>query len=236
MTNPLPASATLAATGVANLGITKTDGAASVTPGTSTTYTIVASNAGPKAVAGANGRRQPAGGHDVHQLDLRRSVGSSCGNASGSGPINEFVSLLNAGTATYTVSAAIAPGATGTIANTVTITVPATVVDPTPANNTASDTDTLTPRPALAVSKTDGSATYTPGGTATYTVVVTNAGPSNATNVTVSDPLPAGVTLTANVTCVASGDRELRHGDGNAPARRASARPARPSAPAPAIR
>ena len=101
--------------------------------------------------------------------------------------------------------AAIAPGATGTITNTVTVTVPPTVVDPTPANNTASDTDTLTPVSALAVSKTDGSATYTPGGSATYTVVVINAGPSNAINGTVSDPLPAGVTLSANATCVAAG-------------------------------
>ena len=133
------------------------------------------------------------------------SAGSACGNPSGSGPINELVSLLNAGTATYTVIAAIAPGATGTIANTATVTVPATVVDPTPANNTATDTDTLTPLAALAVSKTDGSATYTPGGTATYTIVVTNAGPSNATGVTLSDPLPAGVTLTANAACVATG-------------------------------
>ena len=58
---------------------------------------------------------------------------------------------------------------------------------------------------ALAVTKTDGSLTYTPGGIATYTVVVTNTGPSNATNVTVSDPLPAGVTLNANATCLAVG-------------------------------
>ena len=205
VTNPLPASATLAATGVANLGITKTDGVASVVPGTSTTYTIVASNAGPNAVAGASVVDNPPAGLTFTSWTCVASAGSACGNASGSGPINELVSLLNAGTATYTVIAAIAPGATGTITNSVTIIVPPTVVDPTPANNTASDTDTLTPVSALAVSKTDGSATYTPGGTATYTVVVTNAGPSNAINATVSDPLPAGVTLSANATCLAAG-------------------------------
>ena len=215
VTNPLPASATLAATGVANLGITKTDGVASVVPGTSTTYTIVASNAGPNAVAGANVVDNPPAGLTFTSWTCVASVGSSCGNASGSGPINELVSLLNAGTATYTVIAAIAPGATGTITNTVTIIVPPTVVDPTPANNTASDTDTLTPVSALAVSKTDGSATYTPGGTATYTVVVTNAGPSNAINGTVSDPLPAGVTLSGECDVRGHRHRELRHGDGN---------------------
>jgi uncharacterized repeat protein (TIGR01451 family) len=36
-------------------------------------------------------------------------------------------------------------------------------------------------------------------------VVVTNAGPSNANSITVSDNLPAGVTLSANATCVATG-------------------------------
>ena len=125
--------------------------------------------------------------------------------ASGSGPINELVTLLNGGSATYTVTAAIAPGATGSISNTATVTAPATVVDPNSANNTATDTDTLTPVADLAITKTDGVATYTPGGTATYTIVATNAGPLDAINVTVSDPLPAGVTLTANATCVASG-------------------------------
>ncbi len=205
VTNPLPASATLAATGVANLGVSKTDGVASVVPGTSTTYTIVASNAGPNAVAGASVVDNPPAGVTFTSWTCVASAGSACGNASGSGPINELISLLNAGTATYTVTAAVAPGATGTIANTVTVNVPPTVVDPTPGNNTATDTDTLTPVASLGISKTDGSATYTPGGTATYTVVVMNAGPSNATGVTVSDPLPAGVTLSANVTCVAAG-------------------------------
>lgn len=37
----------------ANLGITKTDGVTSATAGTTTTYTIVASNAGPSAASGS---------------------------------------------------------------------------------------------------------------------------------------------------------------------------------------
>jgi uncharacterized repeat protein (TIGR01451 family) len=46
----------------------------------------------------------------------------------------------------------------------------------------------------LSVTKTDGSATYTPGGSTTYTIVVTNNGPSFVTGATVSDALPAGIT------------------------------------------
>ncbi len=43
------------------------------------------------------------------------------------------------------------------------------------------------------VTKTDNSATYTPGTAVTYTIVVGNNGPFGATNVTVKDVLPAGI-------------------------------------------
>jgi uncharacterized repeat protein (TIGR01451 family) len=69
----------------------------------------------------------------------------------------------------------------------------------------ANDSDTLLSVTSLAVVKTDGSATYTPGGTATYTITVTNAGPSYAQDVDVSDTLPAGVTLSATPTCGTTG-------------------------------
>jgi uncharacterized repeat protein (TIGR01451 family) len=45
---------------------------------------------------------------------------------------------------------------------------------------------------------------YTPGANVTYTIVVSNPGPFGAQNVTVSDPLPAGVS-TASWTCVGAG-------------------------------
>ncbi|HEU0038257.1 MAG TPA: hypothetical protein VFR76_03185, partial [Verrucomicrobiae bacterium] len=57
----------------------------------------------------------------------------------------------------------------------------------------------------LALAKTTGGATYNPGDVATYSITLTNTGPSNANNVTITDNLPSGVTLTANVTCAATG-------------------------------
>ena len=51
------------------------------------------------------------------------------------------------------------------------------------------------PSADLSILKTDGSVTYVPGQNLTYTVTVTNLGPSTVTGATVSDVLPAGVTF-----------------------------------------
>ncbi len=47
----------------------------------------------------------------------------------------------------------------------------------------------------IAIQKTASSAAVVAGGQITYTLVITNYGPATATDVKVSDPLPAGLTL-----------------------------------------
>lgn len=56
----------------------------------------------------------------------------------------------------------------------------------------------------LSITKSDGSGSYTPGGTASYVITVSNAGPDPVTGAQVTDTLPAGATLTAPWTCTAS--------------------------------
>ena len=56
----------------------------------------------------------------------------------------------------------------------------------------------------LSISKSDGSGSYTPGGTASYVITVSNAGPDPVTAAQVTDTLPAGATLSAPWTCTAS--------------------------------
>jgi uncharacterized repeat protein (TIGR01451 family) len=175
-----------------DLSITKSDGVTSVVPGTTTTYTIVVSNAGPStAVNQAVTDLFPAAVTSVSWTALA-SAGSSVAAASGSGNINTTVTLLPGGTVAFTAVAQISPAATGALTNTATVALPPG--DITPADNSASDTDSLTPQFGLSVTKTDSQTTAVPGTSTTYTILVSNAGPSDATGVSLSDPLPTGVT------------------------------------------
>ncbi|HMX27848.1 MAG TPA: DUF11 domain-containing protein, partial [Blastocatellia bacterium] len=189
---------------VGDLAITKTDGSATYTPGGSTTYTIVVTNNGPDAITNATVADTLPAAVTSATWTCAASAGSSCGAASGTGNIATTVSLLANGTATYTLTAQISPAATGNLVNTATVTNPPGTTDPTPGNNSATDTDTANPLTDLAITKTDGSATYTAGTAISYTIVVTNNGPSNATGVSVADTVPASITGTT-ITCVASG-------------------------------
>ena len=92
------------------------------------------------------------------------SAGSACTAASGSGDISGAATVLAGGTLTYTITASVLPGATGNLVNTATVAAPGGISDPDPANNTATDTDTPAGVADLAITKTDGSATYLPGG------------------------------------------------------------------------
>ncbi|MEO6326575.1 MAG: putative Ig domain-containing protein, partial [Thermoanaerobaculia bacterium] len=180
---------------------TKTDGVTTATPGGSVTYTITASNAGPSNATGATVA-------DTFPASLTATwtcVGAGGGTctAAGAGNINDTVNLPSGGSVTYTVSATISAAATGTLSNTATVTAPAGVTDPTPGNNSATDSDTLAPSADLSITKTDGVTTATPGGSVTYTITASNAGPSNATGATVADTFPAS--LTATWTCAGAG-------------------------------
>ena len=67
--------------------------------------------------------------------------------------------------------------------------------DDTPTDGTDDETTPVTPVVDLAVVKTADQATFTVGTEATYTLVVSNKGPSTATDVVVTDTLPAGLSL-----------------------------------------
>lgn len=84
--------------------------------------------------------------------------------------------------------------ATGSLANTATAS-GGGGTEATPGNNSATDTGhRLDPSADVAVTKTDGVPSIIPGGTTTYIVVLSNAGPSASANVTLADTIPAAFT------------------------------------------
>ena len=183
-----------------DLVVTKDDGVTDVIAGTGPyTYTMTVFNAG------------PSDAYDVTLTDEWPSqferTGVSCsitsGTAGGTSGFECSLGTIPAGTtatvtATYTVPASIPDGA---VTNTVTGT---SSTETEPADNTASDVNNVITRADLVVVKTD-----TPDPVAvftgiTYTVTVTNQGPSDANQVVVVDDLDdrtTFVTHTAGDVC-----------------------------------
>ncbi len=170
----------------ADLVVTKSDGASTYTPGSNVAYTIGVTNAGPNANTGFTVT-------DVLPANTTFvSATAGCVNVSGTVTCTSAGLALN-GSTSWTITVLPASGRTGNLVNTASIGTTNTM-DPNPANNTATDTDTIAPSVDLGVTITDGTTSYMPGGSTTYTVVVTNIGPSAANGATVSLPLPTGVT------------------------------------------
>jgi len=74
------------------------------------------------------------------------------------------------------------------------------VTDPTPGNNSATDTDTLTASADVQVTKADSPDPVIAGNNITYTITVTNNGPSDAQTLSLSDAVPANTTLVSVTT------------------------------------
>jgi uncharacterized repeat protein (TIGR01451 family)/fimbrial isopeptide formation D2 family protein len=102
-------------------------------------------------------------------------------------------------TVTYAVPASYT--APTPIANAATVTT--TTIDPDPSNNTSTTTTPLVVVADVRLEKS-GPATIVAGQTISYTIVVTNDGPSDSTAVVVSDPTPTGLVFVSNVGACAS--------------------------------
>jgi uncharacterized repeat protein (TIGR01451 family) len=102
--------------------------------GTSITYTIVVSNAGPSNANGAVVTDTFPAGVSSPGWNCTSAGGASC-TVSGSGNISDTVNLPTGGVATYTVTGTLT--VSGTIVNTATVIAPGGIPDPVPGNNQA---------------------------------------------------------------------------------------------------
>ena len=172
-------------TPVADLKVTKS-GAASVVAGSNLTYTITFTNLGPNNATNIV---------VTDTLPPTATFVSASGGGSYSGGVVTWPAMTNVLGTNFTVTVT-APGS-GTLTNVAAGT--SSTFDPDASNNDGSATNAivLTTIVSSADVKTTKAGPTSAAGTSniTYTITVTNHGPSTASNVVVSDVLPAEVTF-----------------------------------------
>ena len=186
--DPVPgndsASDTNTITTSADLSVTKSDGVTSVTAGAATThtYTITVANAGPSDALGVDlADTFPAG-------FTRGTVTPDQGTCTGSPSFTCDLGTIVAGAdVAITVDYTVPSSTTADQTNTASVT--SDTSDPVPGNDSASDTNTVDRSADVADLKVATGST-TAGEVVIYTHTVSNAGPSDATDVTLTDDLP----------------------------------------------
>ncbi len=177
----------------ADLRLTMTDTPDPLPPATTLVYAITAQNLGPSPAT------------DVRVIDALPGVLSlvqtqGCAEDPLGVPQCTLGGIAAGGSKTFTVQVALQPSPPPSATNVAVVT--SAEPDPVSGNNSASATTWLVPAGDLAVTVSDGSATVPAGGQTTYTIGVTNAGPSAITGARVQDAFPAG--LSCSWTCVGS--------------------------------
>jgi uncharacterized repeat protein (TIGR01451 family) len=177
-----------------DLEITKSDSPDPVTVGNTLTYTLTITNHGPADATG------------VVATDTLRAGVTFVSASSSQGSVSESSGVVTAtlggvtNGASATVTIVVQPTTTGTITNTASVT--GNETDPVTGNNSASQDTTANPIPStdLEVTKSDSPDPVIVGSTLTYTLTITNHGPSDATGAVATDSLPAGVTFVSATT------------------------------------
>jgi uncharacterized repeat protein (TIGR01451 family) len=198
--NPSLITATLTVNPSADLVTTKTASISTPNAGGTFTYTIVIGNNGPSAVTGATWTDTlPAGLGTITNIVPSAGITASAAGSTISGTST----LANGQVATVTFQVAVAPGATGNLANVATVTPPVGTTDPVPGNNSNTVTVTIGQVANLSVTKDNGTSSLVAGSTTAYTVTFSNGGPSAANGALVKDASSAGLSCTS-VTCSAT--------------------------------
>ena len=195
----------------ADLAISVSDGASSINAGAAVTYAITVANPIAKTVPGATVSDAFPAALSACTWTCSANNGGSC-PASGSGNIAAAVTLGPSGTATFTAQCTLSAAATGTLSNTAGV---AYAQDPTAANNSATDVDTIVPRADVAVSVSDGVASVAAGGPVAYTIVVSNNASVAIAGVALADTFPPALAACAWTCAAGAGSTCPAAGSGN---------------------
>lgn len=191
----------------ANLVISATDSPDPVANGNNVTFDVTIENAGPDAATNAVVTLSPH--PSLVFQSLTAPAGWTCNTPAvgAAGIVQCFMNPLPSGaTGSFQlVTKVVAGGAGGVLSSDFTIS--SNTQDPDQTNNSVTLTTTWVGQTSdLAIDKTTLSTAAAQGSTITYTISTTNHGPDEATNVTVTDVLPAqlrfqSITAPAGWTC-----------------------------------
>ncbi|PYS88073.1 MAG: hypothetical protein DMF64_21375 [Acidobacteria bacterium] len=179
-----------------DLSVTKS-GPAMVNPGLNMTYTIAVTNNGPDDAHNVTLTDATPTGTTFQSFTAPAGWTNTTPGVGGTGTITSTKATFTAGSTVFftlvlNVNNTVLNGTT--ISNTATIS--AAEPDTNPSDNSSTQMTTVstaTGSTDLAVTKT-GPATANTDDTLTYTIALTNNGPSNASNVTLTDQVPPGMT------------------------------------------
>jgi len=175
----------------ADLSLTKSAAPATAHPGEQVVYTLDVANAGPIDDTNVTVTDTLPAGVSY--------VSDTCGGSydSGTGVWTWSIGTLAAnGNATCDLTVTVTTGVPGTISNTATVT--GTETDPDPGNNTSTAAFDVVALADLAITKTGSTPSANPEDVVTFTLAVNNAGPSDATGITVTDVIPSGMSYTSD--------------------------------------
>lgn len=176
--------------GVTDLGVVKT-ASATATAGGNINYSITVTNSGASpAVAAQLSDTLPA---NTSFVSINQNTGPAAACSGTTTVTCNWASFAPGATATFSMVVKVAAGApSGIISNTATVTT--STGDTNPANNSSTANTSVGVSSDVSVTK-NGPPTGVQGQNVTYTIVVANSGPSNATTVTLTDAIPAGSTF-----------------------------------------
>jgi uncharacterized repeat protein (TIGR01451 family) len=182
----------------ADVSVTKSDSPDPVAAGANLTYTVILANSGPSdALSVSLSDVVPV---NTTFVSLAQTAGPAFTIATpsvgGTGTTTASIAVLPAG-ASATFTLVVAVGANVAAGATITNTAAAvtTTADGNTANNSDTETTSVVTRADLSVTKTDLPEPVVAGTNLTYTVVVTNNGPSAAAAVQLSEAVPANATF-----------------------------------------
>lgn len=187
------ATVTTDVTTAADLAVTAR-GSATAAAGTNVTYTISVTDNGPSDAQTVSVTDSLPAGLTLSSEAQLSGPDAFSNTSSGNSASFSAATMASGDTDVFRVVSVSASSLSHGTVLTDTATIGSATLDPVPGNNSASVNTTVSASSGLTIG-TKGPASTTAGTNITYTISLTNGGPSDAQNVSLTDALPAGLVL-----------------------------------------